>query len=569
MPSSSSSSSLAAAKREIKVKDFGSFKQGDVVDLSDYVTIVPGSEESETEKLDLSFTYDILSDGAHLSTLTVEDSETPSLYPSKRLVCVRKGRSVLRLSSGEVSKIAYFDVEAGEEAKKIASFFDGGAFDSYTVSKAFSVGTNFSMVSDEESLTLVKTPNYVYYPSSQYGLEINAEDGNGYYYSLASLTSSPKLHLNGSYNTVVNLSSFKDSFIPLSTSFALDGLTYFPALNQVSNGKYSYCIPKTTATSSSFALTLSALSLTSTVSLNGYSFTRVGLVPEVCDDGSLKIYALDTNSSLGSLIEGPYVVKKVASDVIAGVNDLVNAPAPSPLDLAGNDYFMPYFSSITNYTVKTTGFYEDLEGNKIAVPDYFSTALPEISIEMKVTEDALESTSFNLIDGGEETHLAIVDEMMDGALLTNKYRVNDDGTYTYVSSYGKDPSSGVKVAGWQTSKTFSAYRPSALFSETAWKYSTYLHNADGSYSLSGFNDSSARGTIKNALACTSASGFATTSSPLGYYAALASMDFTIDTTKGAVGASLIFGLIDGDGKYLNYHYSFSLTSIGTTTVDVK
>ena len=560
-------------KRRIKLKEVKDVKQGMTINLNDYVEILPGDGETETSKKDLTYTYDILKDSVSLNIIeeNVVIDASPSIEPKKQLALIRPGHVVIRINSKKASALLEFDVAASDALDMVSKYLDSNEINSYKVSKDFTFDENFSLTKVKGDGVLYKGENYIYYPSDRYGIALNEANGYGYYFFLNGVEGfddSFSVSPNGVGEDLFTKTSFDASYVNFKDFFTTEKMEYNPILEELFGSEYAYGYPFLESTQEEYLKALNSIGLKYQHSINSSTFYSVYLIPKVNSENKLEIYSVSTSSSKGSLLEGPYTLDNVNTSSIEVVDNFI---ASTPYETLSNKALVyEKLNSLTNYTVKSKGQYEDLKGNKVDTPEYFSV-LPTFDNLMKVTTTGLQSSIFNYIDGGEDEDVILLDQETGGEVTTHKY-VKAGSGYTDKGPYGKDPEGGYDVEGRLKSRTFGQYVGTRVFSQSSLEWGTYFDLGNNTYRVSGLNDTSGWIAIKYLIGGTSSLNFVADSYPLAYFKTLSTLELSMGNTAtddiGMDAKIQLINLKDPSLVYV-YHYTATISDIDKTVISVK
>ncbi len=555
------SSSNETEESSIVVKDIQNVTTGTTIDLKDYVETPLGE----------SWTYELLTDSVHLPSASIEAEEAPSLEQSTKLLAIRPGRVNFKIKCGEKTKTGYFDVMASSEMSALVSTFQETVLTNYTSVKTFEVDSDYNLknLSDGEAL-LYKNEDYVYHPSSYYGEMIHKKDHQGYYFQLNGVEEK----YENSFRALTNASDsplletiFRNTYQALENYFTLDSLRYYEASKTFIGDEFAYALCYEEETKNVFLNALTNLGLSYSHTVNGTSFYTVAIAPKV-ENGLFSFYTLSATYSGYALTEGPYVLKGVGSTKISAVDDWVNSN--SSMVYANNASINNRLDGITSYTATFNGQYEDLDGNKIDVPEYFASSLPEIHSTLKWNDRYFYSDNMNLIDGRKENKVLLENGTLNGENTVIRYVLNDEGKYVSKEKYGKDATSSYELTDWKNGQTFSCYLPLNVFRDSNWKYASIEDKGNSNYFLSGFNDSIGKHVIQYLLGGISAYPCFNDASAFYYYGEYATLDLHLGKTlTDEITGEAYTRLIDGScspQKYYIYHINFEITDINSTLI---
>lgn len=560
--SSVSSIPVSEESDKIVIKDIPTVEQGQTIDLKDYVSILNPSSSDK-------WTYELLTDSVHASVVTTVSEDAPSIYDSTKLLAVRAGRVNFRVSYNGETEIGYFDVTVSSTLKELANKIDEMDFSSYTVTKNFAMDASYQPISVSPSPLLYKNENYVFFPADYYGQAIHQKTNLAYYYQLNGAEDKYALSFNVMTNVdkgSISTETFKATYEDLSNYFNADTMRYYSLANTFLNEPYCLCYE--TATSTIFTKALSALGISYSHKVNNYTFYTIALVPKFVDN-ALQIYAISAMSNGSAILEGPYVFSNVGNTTIKVVEDF-SKQDDEPFNYANNDQLVERLTGIESLTATLTGQYEDLDGNKIDVPSYFASSLPEVDSKLKWNSKYFYSNLFNLIDGGEDEEVLLANETEGGNDVVNRYVLDSSGKYTAKTVLAKDPTSGVALSDWQKGRSFiDTYMPVSSFPTTSWKYVAANDLGEGKYYLSGFNDSIGKFCIRSLLAGISASKYFGSSSAFTYFGIYAQMEVNLGTnlTDDITGETYTRLKNLTTGEYYVYHVNFNISNINSTVIE--
>lgn len=554
-------SSLASGdEREIIIADIPDVGLGEIIDLADYVTVLRGQKESSSAEL--TWEYDILTDNVHKENVSVLSPERPIVGVSTRLQAIRTGRVNVRFSSGDVVKTAYFDVVTNDAMQKVADYFEAASDNNYTISynsKPF----------------LYRSSNYLYYPDQYWGIVINSKQSTGYYFQMDSVDDADSLRIGvkGYYSGDDTISpvSFNNDYPSLATIFDPDYFEYSASLESYFGEAYSIAMLYDSDDTTAYTYALNLLGLSTYTIYNNYYYYPSAFIPVIGDSGDLNLYVAYSTSRTtingNTILTGPYVFGNVGTTSIAALDEY--AAGDGAETLANFDNILEKLYGITSFTSHATGQYEDLDGNKIDVPSYFASALPELDVEVKLADNGYQNSRFDLVDGGDDENVLLLNGA-DTSTAATKYVLNSSGEATSSGEYGNDPTSGIKVTTWQRASTFSSYNPSVVFTSSLWKYVTLtVTDEANTYYMMGINDTLGKTAMNNVLRMVTADCISNSSSPIYYYGFYSYMSINYgETATDDMHGEFYTRLIDGNDDYYVYHLSFDITSINSTVLTV-
>lgn len=548
-------------ERQIIIEDLPDIGLGETIDLNDYVTIVRGIDEDEDA--DLYWDYDILYDNVHKETAAILDPTRPTIGQSTVLQAVRTGRVNLRINSGDVSKTAYFDVTTNAEMTKVVDFFEAAEESNFTISL-------------NENPIVYRNPNYIYFPQEFWGIVLNEKQAKGFYFQMNSVTDGASLRIGnqGNYagDTELTPITFNNDFPNLATMFNPAYFEYSQDIVDNFGEEYAIAMIYDSSIAASFTNAQNLLGLSTYTIYSSNYYYPTAFVPKIDEAGTLSLYVLYSRQrgtiANTSLLAGPFIFSNVGTTSVEALDDYVASNGSTTL--ANADLVNDKLFAITNFTSHAVGRYEDLDGNKIDTPSYFATALPELDITVKVTENGYQNSRMDYVDGGEDTNVLLLNQMVGTSSTTYKYVLNDQGKYTSAGEYGNDPSSGNKVTDWTISSTFSIYKANLAFTENTWKYATYtVEDEENCYSLMGINDQLARSMMNMLIRGTTSEKFTDSGTPIYYYGFYAYMYMNIGSTaKDDMKFDYYTRVIDGDGEYYVYHLTIDMTAINSTVLNI-
>lgn len=552
-------------ERTIEFNGLPSLKQGDILNLDDYVKVIPGLKETDEEREDLSFTYEILEDDVHISPVIEYTLDSgPSILKSNKLALVRSGYCVIEVQSGDAVSYLELNIEQESSLDEIENYFSN-EFSHYEMYKAFEYVKNEGSVKKDEELYFIKDNNYFYYVDSCYGIYIGS-DGLGYYYILNSIENqdSFKVCPTGQLATTISKSSYDNTFGTLSSLFKAENLEYVPGIDYLFGKDYSFAIPYYEKNETEFIQILSSFGLSYSHYVNSVRYYTTYVIPKLNDD-VMEIYTISLTSTGSAILEGPYIIKEEKNYTLEKVEEYTEISCTlitEPIDLLNK------FTSITNYTSEVSGYYRDIKGNKIDDPTYFASSLPSLEMTNKFSSTAIESNRFDYLDGGSDQNVLIKEETINGSTVVNKY-IKDGDTYSLSGEYGNDPQSKTEVKKLSSSTTFKEYMPTSNFKESNFKYPVYLKEDSNTYKVAGFNDTYAKSLIKLILKATGCYSLQSSGTPLAYYIAYSSMSINLNLEdKTKINGEINTILVDSSYNYYEYHYEFSIYDINETTFNI-
>lgn len=548
--------------RTFQVASMSGLVQGEVIDLNDYVTVIPGQDETTKEQTQLYYDYDILTDDVNLPVVSTYNDEPtkPTLYKSKKLILQRPGRAVIRLFSLEANTLLTFDVAPSPEFDDVLNYFEEHNLSEYTVEKGFTLNSDMTVTPSEATPTLYKTNNYIYYPESYNGYVFNNRTLVGYPFMLDGVSDEYADTFvalpNGDYDTMTTLSQFRNMYPSLSNFFTAGNLQYNPTLESLFGEKYRFAFPYLDENEDAFLNALSCLGLSYQRILNGSYFYTVYLVP-IIDNDELSIYTVSTNSSGSALLEGPYIIDS-QPDGIKVLDDFVFGDAPTRA-VSTDPITDKLNSNLNNYTAHITGQYYDIHtGEEIAMPEIYDGYLPNFENTTKTTTDAFETNLFNEMDSSYEFSHAIF-RNEDGRVRL--YEVEDSGDVIDQGLYGT-----AVDTSWQITDTLSGSSPAQMFNIANFRNIVYFMKDETTYVTSPMNEYGAYGPLRVFIRGLGAPYLVNDASPFYYYIENAYIELDI----GATASDDITGRIEiklpVDDDYVNYVFNFSIYDINATTI---
>jgi|GEM_PF-2255695 len=545
---------------------------GDKIDLKDYVTVPEGSV----------WEYALLSDGVHEDALSVLSASAPSLSASTNLQAVRPGIATLRFTCGDEQQIVTIQVKPSEAFSSVVQYFSTNlAQSNFTIRRKFAL-SGTGTVSSDDAPVVYRNENYLYYPEAYYGLAMNRNSNLGYYFQLngadSVYASSFHAGVTGTYSSdeTVTRDDFEAKMPAPGTYWTAENLMYNPRIAQYFGDKYAVSLTYNSDQADLFATARSLFNIPSYRIFGSAYYWPAAFCP-VMENGTLAVYVIFARSQTAitstSILAGPYVFENVGNTVINVIDEFYEGAAPAAL--SSNDTFLSKTGGFKSYTTSCEGHYEDLEGNRVDAPDYFAKSLPELSVKTRVEDGVgFETTRLDLIDKGDVTHALLYNGKEGGNDMCYKYVLNEEGKYTSVAPYGKDPTSGNAVLKWGSASTFSAYQPTIVFRKSTWQYPQFVavQGEENTYELMAWNDMIARSAIDALVAGLVGEPISSTSSPFYYYGVYQYLKINIGATStDDMRGEIYTRVIDSSSRvdhYYHYHLTFTITDINNTNIAV-
>ena len=537
--------------------------QGETISLDDLIKVVPGTNETKEEQEDTEFNYEIYSSDGTSDLIEVDSSL--SLKNSHTITLLKPGKIILKVTSKDAYKYVSLDIKLAPTLSNFISKINEKDVKSYTVSKNFTIDSSYNVTEVSDGTpTLYKNEKYVYNPSSKTGLLVgNANEC--YYYQLFDKDNSQTFIpcSNGTSTTPLTSGDFNATYPSLASYFTESSLTFNNSIKKVFGDEYAFGYEYTTANKTQFMSLLTNLGLTYTHSINGKTFYSLFIVPKY-EDGQFKFYNISSSTN-GSVVEGPYVLNDVNSTTIPVVEEFANNTV---MEISEQDpSIYNKFADITSYTCSSKGQFEDMEGNEIDVKDGFEGWLDNKTYNLKWNSSTLYVDFLTDIDSSKTNDEAILKNAVDGTSSIVNLYYKDGSSYVSQGAYGNDPSSGTKITRLENSSTYSNYYPSNMLRPTALKYVSFIKLDTNKYRITAYNDVHSQNLIKYMVGMTTAPVITSTSGPLVYYIKYSYMDLTFDD-NGDVHGDLKCKMKDADSEDFIYHYTFTISDIDSTVIDL-
>lgn len=570
--STPSSESTSEVTNTFEVADIPDLTLGDTIELSDYVTVPDGGV----------WEYAILSDTAHEDVLSVLSASAPSLTASTHLQAIRPGFATIRFTYGDEQKVVTFQVKPSEAFTSVTNYIaDNLTQSNFTVERKFNLSAA-GVVSAGDAPVFYRNENYFYYPDTYYGLAMNKASNQGYYFQLngadAAYASSFRVGVTGTYpsDEMVTRDTFEAKVPAPATYFTADNFVYNPKIAQYFGDKYAISLSYDADHADIFTAARNLFGISSYRIFGSTYYWPAAFCP-VMENDVLSFYVVygrsQTTVASTSILAGPYVFSNIGGTSISVVDAFYEGAAPSAL--SSNDSFLSKTANIESYTTSCEGHYEDLDGNRIDAPSYFSSALPELSVKTRVQVGVgFETNRMDLIDKGNDTHVLLYDGKDGDRNVCYKYVLNDEGKYTAMSAYGKDPNSSGVITKWESSSTFSTYQPTIVFRKDTWQYPKFVAvpGEENTYELMAWNDMIARSAIDALVAGVAGEPIASNSSPFYYYGVYQYMKINVGASAtDDITGEIYTRVIDSSSRidhYYIYHLTFAFTNINSTNIAV-
>lgn len=561
--SSSSTSSQTNTTSDVKerhfvLKEFNNIKQGTIIDLNDFVSVVPGTNESYEERQDYNFDYEIYSDessSALVSTYS-ETTSKPSIYKSKKLVISKPGYQVLKLTSRDLEQYISFEIQPDEAIDQIKGFFDEHG-ENYKVLQNFNIDSSLNVTEVENGEPILyKGENFYFNASSHYGYIYHSFNNDGYPFLMDSLdkVDTFKLLPNGLYTTTKTLGDFESTYPNLNTYFTSSNLEYTPYLEETYGEEYKYAIPYNSSTKTLCTNIFTSLGLSYSQVINSSYYYNVYIIP-VVKNNKVNIYTLAMNTTYRRVLEGPYVLDDISDLNVQPIEDFLTDEVPNN-DIAAGNTIATKLSGMESYTVDSTIEYLDMSGKIVDTPSSIQSWLPSGDYSLKV----------DLTNGIETNFFHFIDQSSEYSSLTNAILLNKDNTtILYDTSSGTATEVGTyynKV--WTSDSDLNLYRPTVGFQASNFRNASY-YNENGLYLTGALNDSASVSAMTSILGSLTCDYFANSSSPFYYYSSYAYMTINLgDTLTDDVNGDIYayFPLNNG----VKLHFNFKISNINNTIV---
>lgn len=564
-PSDVPNQSTATERDSFSVKDFGDLVQGQRINLRDYISIV----DSKGQEKNVDWDYDILSDGQSLPVIETVNSSSLEVNKSKTVELTGAGHAVIRVFSGELSKLVSFDVSEDQDYARVIKAFQDTDFKSYTVNQGFEIGSDLKVNASTPTPTLLKGEDFAYYPEGGNGIAFHKSNSYGYSFFLDGASGKDDTFLavpNGKYEDKITLSQFNSSFKPLSSYFNSSTITYSSFLENLYGDDYRFGFPNLSSNSTVFSATLNALGISQTQAINGTSFGVVFIIPKVDDQGNVSIYTLLSDSSYTNIVlAGPYTLSNVNSTTLAPVEKFVNSKLPQTVNDASA--ITNKLQGLNSFTATTKAEYLDLDGNVLDskdVPTMFTEVNPVFTNVLKVTDDAIETSIFKAIDSSSKfDHVILKDTKEGDSTKIKQYSVDEKGKATDEGYYNSS------FSGWKQDSRLNNSNPSLLFRDSNFLNTAYWKESDGSYLSGGLNDAGETIGVKALMAGLVGPVYVDSDSAYDYFAKYSSLRMNIGKTNSDDVSGEVKMRFVGDGKIYIYHFTFDITSLNSTTIDIN
>lgn len=543
----------ARESREIEVKELPTLEVGDSINLDDYITVIPGDNETKEEKEDLSYTVEELES----SDDAVVDRQATYTSESNEFVAISEGVAGFLIKSHAATKTVFVNVGTSTQANEIASFFEGKDFSSYTLTKNYELDKEFNSVKKEDTTPyFYKTSNYLYNAESKAGYVANGT--TVYEFELDSIddkTSFLPMFYEDSAD-VLTTAAYNNSFKDLAEIFQAQNLTYNQKIEELFGENYAFGI---SSSSSYFTYLLNDIGLSNSIDLYGYSATITFIAPVIEEDAlNLYLYATSTTNKIDVLL-GPISFSAVDETSIP-LLDEVNAStsfAPSVLDKATYSSL----ANLTSYTSKVTGKYVYANGEPYKATELFESYLPgNVDLTLKVTPNALEFSNFSLLEKGENGKVKLALDSEDNTY--HKYTF--DETSKAYADKGAYLVNGATFNNYKKVDTLSNYDPSTMFVSSLFDKSYFYSPSEGKYVGATYYNASLSSLFERFVSFSSAAKLVASDGPLVFY--INSTTISLEISATSIKGEALTRMIDSDDTFY-YDYSFEISGFNTTTID--
>lgn len=364
------------------LKDVSTVKEGELVDISELVEVVPGKDEDSSTFGDRSFTFKVYSEEE--GPVLERFADLNKVYPSSTsVVAIAKGRGVVEVESLGATAIVSFDVLPSDEVASIGTIL-GDMQNSFVLTQ--------NVYDDEGKLLSTvkyhKTPNYIFSENSKTGKLIHDEK---VYDVRITPTGLAQVLPNGTNPTAEDLQ--KNQFTPADLS--LRKFRYYSAFAQLGL-PFTYAYMPMTSTDPYLSSVESTFGIPSQIKIRpswapdddqfATNYDIVGLGVSV-KDGEVSFYPIINDSSIsGTAISGsvkayyPLTINKNEEGKVDAIEKLVASMTTYPSSVTqeqSNSFFKSYIypnyedasNSWSNYTFASSGEFLDKDKKKIDDPD--------------------------------------------------------------------------------------------------------------------------------------------------------------------------------------------------------
>lgn len=553
-PSNTSDQSTVATK--LAVKEIAAISVGDTIDISDYVEAPEGA----------SWDYEILDDGFNEDIMEIISSEAPSLSTTTTLRAVKAGNVTFKVTSGDELAIGHFTVNKSEAWKKIDQYVETNTGENFTVTTSKKLNSGGTQSDITEKATFYRTANYTFHAGDYYGIAFNEGTNMGYYYTMNGVEEkrSSSLTVGVAGDTggeIITRSSYQMSYPLFSSIFNDTYIKYNAKAAQYFGDEHALVIAYSSSDKTAYNYFNNCFASSGYEIINSYICFPSYYCPRINDDGELEVYIIYSRSTntinSNSVLAGPYKFKNIGNTAISALETFYKGAAPTAI--AANTPLTNNLSAITSYTADVETYFKDLDGNKIATPDYFRKTLPSLSIDYAINDNAIKTNKFSLIDTSSEVDSVILYNSTSTIL---EYVEGDDGKYSLKGTYAN--------GRWQSVSSLSALSPAVVFSKTYWNYGKMINTSGNTYKAVSINDVLAFSAIKQLVSGLNLNKFVSdTTNPFYTYGEEYSyMTFDIGANTAAnKNGEIITKVADGDGKFYEYHIDFNMTNVNSTNIE--
>ena len=542
--------------RHFEVKNFEGLMQGEIINLSDYVEVVPSIYETNNSGSDLDFDYEILSpeDEEPLVESYTPSNSLPSLKKSKYLALNRPGQAVIKLTSEGSYKVMTFNIAANPSYETLVNYFENNSFTNYTIAKGFELSASGEAVSIKPNNTFYKGENFMFDATLHQGLSAN-KDGNIYYFFANSLDSEFKfLPYGKDEDKIEKKNRFNASYPSLSLLFNSKSLTYNPLIERLYGEDYKFVLGYSTQNSKLFDSALRNLGLTRTRSMNNETVFTYFIVPVLKND-SISFYTISMGAtSYKRYFEGPYKLIDVGTTSNKKLDEFYNSKGYTYL----TNSELVNFTSINSFTASGKALLKDMNGNEVKeIPDIFQNEITLGETLTKATNNAFESNQAQYID--------------DSLGLSHVIFKNNDNHISYYDASKTTPilkGTYGKGNDWKEESNIGVY--STIFdSTTLFTSANYLKLDEDKYRVATYKDDFGYYPIEYLMGGLNGARNITNDSLFYYYSVYSYLDLNISSNWKDDGFSgEIHEYVIADEIYYEYVFSFEIKDINNTMINI-
>jgi len=411
-------------------------KRGMSINLSDYIGVVIGKNETNSE-----FKSYVLNGDSSLTTGYILEGDGAG----NTLVCTRVGDCVINVECNNVVKTYVIKIEESDNASEFIEVLN-------------TVDHNYT--AESESIgTIYRNRQYIYLENEKNGYILSSKDDNFYSFSLdnkdsndINVAKAPTGVKETYYNNFIDLNKYADPSYWVYTPLCKDNIEL---------KKYKYQLTYSSTVTSQYFLSLGIVY--SSYTINGVSYAPSVILGGI-EDGVISFLPVLYSSSLGTYAYlSPITLSNINNTKVEVLNNYIDEyMAPEHYDTTIIVDNLKELDEIRNYTIKPSSKIITPNGNKLSINHpYYTQYFENIATdyERKITYDAYWGRNFSGATIKEPRRGGLYSTNNKTYLFSDK---DDDGVYEKVEEY-IDYSTQASLTHWWAYTNMQKFVPSLGF----------------------------------------------------------------------------------------------------------